>query len=134
MTARFSQDELDPGDGPLDGLQLDRLRRLAVASGDPAYLGGIVNQYLDQAASQLAQLRAAAARRDAPALKAVAHSLRGTSATVGARQVASACGAVEEGAARGDGAQAEAVEGVARELERATVALRSAAEPLAEPP
>lgn len=128
MTAQSPQDQPDLGDGPLDGLQFDRLRRLAATSGDPAFLGGIVNQYLNQAASQLAELRAAAARCDAPALKAVAHGLKGTSATLGARRVASACGALEEGAPWSEGAQAEAVEGVARELERATVALRSAAE------
>ena len=74
------------GDGVLDGAQFEGLRELAAACDDPGFLGGLVDRYLEQSGSQLGELREAAARADAPAVRELAHSLRGTSATMGARR------------------------------------------------
>ena len=117
------------GDGVLDAAQFDGLRRLAAASGDTDFLRSIVDQFVDQAASQLAELRDAAARADAPALKVLAHSLKGSSANMGASRVAAACAALEEAAALGQAAEPGGLEPLAAELERATVALRCQAPP-----
>ncbi|MFN2506601.1 MAG: Hpt domain-containing protein [Acidimicrobiales bacterium] len=113
----------------MDVAQFDLLRGVAAASGGPSFLRDLVNQYLDQAESELAGLRNAAERADAPALEALAHGLKGSSATIGASRMASACAALGEPAARGDVAEAAELERLADELQRATAALRSATEP-----
>ena len=117
------------GDGVLNAAQFDGLRRLAAASRDTHFLRSLVDQYVDQAACQLAELRDAAERADAPALKALAHALKGTSATMGASRVAAACAALEEAAALGQAAERGGLEPLAAELERATAALRGQAPP-----
>jgi CheY-like chemotaxis protein len=113
------------GEGVLDVAQVQELRELAVATGEPTFFRELVDQYLDQAASQLTELREAAARRDATALKAVAHSLRGASATVGATEVASVCVALEEAAARGEVAGADRLASIDLAVGRATAALKA---------
>lgn len=110
------------GDGVLDGAQFEGLRELAAVCGDPGFLGGLVDRYLEQSGSQLGELREAAAREDAPALRELAHGLRGASATMGARGVASACAGLEKAAAQGRVAGAQDLARVAAELERATAA------------
>ena len=112
-------------DGALDMDQLDCLRQLAAASGDPTFLQGLVDRYLDGAASRLAELRDGARRGDAPAQEEAAHGLKGTSATMSASALASLCAALEEAAAQGQVAGPEALERVSAELARATAALRS---------
>ncbi len=107
----------------LDAAQFDGLRQLAAASGDPGFLRSIVDQFLDQAALQLAALRDAAGRGDATVLKEVAHDLKGSSATMSASPVASACAALEEAAARGEVAGPEALDNLGVEVQRAMAAL-----------
>jgi len=115
-----------PGfDDVLDAAQVDGLRQLAAASGDPSFLQSFVERYAHQAESQVAELRQAAARGDATLVKELAHGLKGTSATMGARGVASACEAVESAAARGEVTAPEGLDRVARELGRAESALRA---------
>jgi HPt (histidine-containing phosphotransfer) domain-containing protein len=113
----------DPADEVLDAVQFDGLRRLAAASGDPSFLRNLVDNYLDSAGCQLAELRQAAALDDVPAMLAAAHGLRGTSATIGAAGVATACQALENSAVRGEVAHAGGLDRVAGELKRATTAL-----------
>jgi len=119
----------DPADRVLDAAQFDGLRRLAAASGDPGFLTNLVGDYLEEAESQLAELRQAATCSDVPALLAAAHGLRGTSATIGAVGVATACQALESSAGRGEVAGAEELDRVAGELRRATTALHLGAGP-----
>ena len=113
----------DDGDGVLDVAQFDGLRRLGAASGDPGFLRSIVDQYLDQAALQLGALRDAAGGGDTAAIKDVAHGLKGSSATMSATRVASACAALEEAAARGEVAGPDELDNLAVEVQRATAAL-----------
>ncbi len=110
-------------DEVLDAVQFDGLRRLAAASGDPSFLRTLVDNYIDDAESQIEELRQAAARGDAPALLAVAHGLRGTSATIGAAGVATACQSLENSAVRGEIDGAGGLDRVAGELRRAKKAL-----------
>jgi len=112
-------------DDVLDGAQVDGLRQLAAASGDPSFLQSFVERYAEQAECQVAELRQAAARGDATLVGELAHGLKGTSATMGARSVASACEAVESAAARGEVTQPEDLDRLARDLDRAEWALRT---------
>ncbi len=109
----------------LDAAQVQDLRELAAATGDPDFFRDLVDQYLDQAASQLAELQEAATQRDTSVLKAVAHSLKGASATIGATEVASACVALEEAAARGDVAVADRLASIDLAVGRARAALQA---------
>ncbi len=109
----------------LDMGQLDGLRELAEDSGDPDFLARFVDRYLEDAEAQLIQLQQAAARGDAPAVVEVAHALKGSSATMGAVAMASACAHVESTARLGELAGPESMDRVSVELDRAGVALRA---------
>ena len=60
------------------------LRELAVATGQPAFLRDLVNQFLVQIPALLAQLRGSAQRGDMTAVWNAAHGLKGSSGTLGA--------------------------------------------------
>lgn len=111
----------------LDGEQLESLRELAAATGDPAFLRGLVDRYLDGAARRLAELQAAARRGDAAALEEAAHGLRGSSASMSAAALASVCAEIEATAGRGEAVDRALVQRVATELQRAAAALRACA-------
>ena len=55
----------------------------------------LIDQYLEEATSQMAALKDAVERRDAPALRLATHGLKGTSGTVGANGMAAICGELE---------------------------------------
>jgi len=124
-------DPVDPGesgagsDDVLDATQIDGLCQLAAASGDPSFLQSFVERYAQQAEARVAELRQAAARGAATLVGELAHGLKGTSATMGAQGVASACEAVENAAGRGELTGPEGLDRVARELVRAESALRA---------
>ncbi len=113
--------------GVVDLEQFDGLRQLAAASEDPAFLRSLVDRYLEQARSQLARMEEAARHGDAEALGEAAHGLKGTSATMGAIGVASACAALEAAVARAEAAGVEELGLVSAEIERAATALRARA-------
>lgn len=92
-----------------------------------AFLRNIVEEYLESAASQLIELRAATERRDSATAKAALHGLKGASATMGATGVAAACAALEKAFGRGDMADMKELPGLAAELARAAPALRERA-------
>jgi len=116
----------DREDGVLDVAQLTGLRELADASGDPCFLRTLVEEYLDEAQAQVAQLQEASARGDLPAARRLAHGLNGTSATMGASGVSSAACCIERAAAAGEPAETPSLDKLATELQRATTALRMA--------
>jgi PAS domain S-box-containing protein len=51
----------------------------------------LIDEYLEEAATRIAALKTAVARGDAPAVKTAAHSLKGSSSTVGAKKLATIC-------------------------------------------
>ncbi|MFN2506603.1 MAG: response regulator [Acidimicrobiales bacterium] len=127
LGGRAARQRETSGTGPdadvLDATQLDSLRRLGDASGDPSFLRNLVDEYLAKAWSELVELREADARGDTPALLAVAHGLKGASATMGACGVATACESLESSARRGEMPGPRGLDRVATELEKATTAL-----------
>ena len=113
------------GGEALDATQMETLRELADSTGDPAFLRVLIDNYLETAASQLAELRAAAAHGDPTTMEAVAHSLKGASATVGATEVASACAALEVSAATGRSTGPDELQPIALAVDRVVEALHA---------
>src|SRR3989442_12959277 len=76
---------------------LDRgvLGELREDLGDAALLRQVIAAFLERVPSMLAELRDAAARGDTPAVLAVAHTMKGTSATLGARALSERCAEIE---------------------------------------
>jgi HPt (histidine-containing phosphotransfer) domain-containing protein len=84
----------------------------------------LIDQFLRDAASQVEMLKDAARRADAPGLEATAHSLRGSSMTMGARRLGGLCAQVEGNAAgKPDGVVAEVL---LAELDREFTRVRDA--------
>jgi len=112
-------------DDVLDVQQLDELRELAEEIGDPAFLVRLIDQYLEDAASRMAELQEATDRRDAPALVAAAHALKGGSATMGAKGVAALCADLEVAGRRGELPGPDDLARVSAELQLAAAALQA---------
>lgn len=89
--------------GPLDPMIVASLHDLG--RGSEAAIAGIrdlVTTFLDDSGSRLADLRVAVRDGDVAGVERLAHSLVGSSANLGARQVAEGCREVEERAMAGD--------------------------------
>jgi HPt (histidine-containing phosphotransfer) domain-containing protein len=84
------------GDGTAPGLVFDRgaLDGLREDLGAAA-LRDVIETFLAKMPSALAALRDAAARADAGAIRQAAHSIKGTSAMLGARTLAEHCAEIE---------------------------------------
>lgn len=67
----------------------------------PPFAMLLIDQYVDEATSQLEMLKDAKMRHDARVLKATAHSLKGSSATIGAKRLAALCADMERRSAAG---------------------------------
>jgi HPt (histidine-containing phosphotransfer) domain-containing protein len=77
---------------PVDPRVFGRLRAL---EGDaPGVLREIVDLYLSDTPARVESMRAAAARRDADTLAAIAHGLKGSSGYIGAREIELLCGEI----------------------------------------
>ena len=98
--ARYAASMKTPSttDGALESLLdltlLDTLQRQIGAK-----LAPIIHTYHEDAGRTMATLLAAVSRRDAPAIRAGAHRLNGGSAALGLTRLATACAALEAGAA-----------------------------------
>jgi HPt (histidine-containing phosphotransfer) domain-containing protein len=74
----------------------------ASVGGDAAFLAELIDEFLADVPSQLASLREAAASGDAPLAQRSAHTVKGTSRTFGATDLASHCQHAEAAAGAGD--------------------------------
>ncbi|MGE5231146.1 MAG: response regulator, partial [Deltaproteobacteria bacterium] len=101
-----------PGESALPALDLAPLKE-AVGS-DPANLRRYLDLFASSTAELLAQVRPAIANRDAATAGRLAHSLKGTCGTVGARQMALLAGALEAAVGRADW---QGADGLGRDLE-----------------
>jgi HPt (histidine-containing phosphotransfer) domain-containing protein len=119
-------DDADRGDErvepTLDVAALGTFRELDAASGGD-FAGELIDEFLREAVTQVAQLREAAGRGDASAARAAAHRLKGSALTMGARRLAALCDRAEQrDHAREDGTSAIAA-AIETELDRVRAAL-----------
>jgi HPt (histidine-containing phosphotransfer) domain-containing protein len=112
----------EAADGVLDRQTLEAL--FESVGGDPEFLAELIDTYVADAPVQVASLRAALAAGDAEALIRPAHTLKSSSASLGAAGLAEQCRQLEQAARAGvpDGA-ANAVEAIAAEVDRVATAL-----------
>ena len=98
----------DPAEQTFDRSVLEVYRE-AGAPGSHDFTLMLIDQFIAEAASLVDKLRDAQLRQDAKVLKATAHSLKGSSMTMGARRLAALCAQIEvrnaPNAGGGDGAQ-----------------------------
>ena len=112
-------------EGPTDDLRVRTDLKLL----GPKVLGEIIDKFLDNAEQQEAQIRAALERSDVEALKNAAHSLKGSSATVGAARMADICKELELTARQGSLEDADSrLRRLASELDRVRRFFRRQAE------
>ena len=65
-------------------------------AGAPDFTRRLIDQFINEACARVRILKEAAGRADAPALKATAHSLKGSSMIMGATRLAALCAQVED--------------------------------------
>lgn len=99
--------------------------RQADSAGSSVFVRALIDQFLDEAASQIASLGEAARRADGDALKAIAHGLKGSAITMGTSKLAALCGQMEHHAARraGGGVVAVLMADIEKELIHVQAAL-----------
>jgi HPt (histidine-containing phosphotransfer) domain-containing protein len=97
---------------------------LAMVDGDRAFLGELIATYREDGARRIEEMRESLDSGDAPQLQRAAHTLKSSSATVGALGLADRCRAVEHAARDGrlDGL-AVLVEAIASDFEGVVAAL-----------
>jgi two-component system sensor histidine kinase/response regulator len=110
----------------IDHAVIDAL--LEATGGDRSFLAELVDAYLADAPGQLAAMRAAVASGSAAELVRPVHTLKSSSASLGAVGLAERCRALEAQARTGslDGA-ADGVEAIAGDLEAVTAELSALA-------
>jgi HPt (histidine-containing phosphotransfer) domain-containing protein len=108
-------------DVPVD---MDRL--MDFTDGNPDSLRELVTLYLTQTAAQLEQLAAVKEAADAPAIRRLAHSCAGASATCGIRRMVPLLRDLERQSAEGQLSNApQLCEEIAREFERVRIFLEA---------
>ncbi len=108
--------------GALDLVVLDHLR--TTWSSDPDFLAELVRTYFRDADQLLADMRLAAAAGDPPRLRLAAHSMKSSSAVLGAQSLAAYCQRLERQAKAGSVAGAAGqIEQISGEYRRARQAL-----------
>jgi CheY-like chemotaxis protein/HPt (histidine-containing phosphotransfer) domain-containing protein len=93
--ALLSSPAAEAADSPLDAGLLNNIRALQRPDA-PSLLGKIIGLYLDNSLSSLQTLREAAAQGNAVVLMEAAHSLKSSSANLGATQLAALCKELEQ--------------------------------------
>ena len=119
----------------MDAMERDIIEALqGLADGcEAGFMDELIDLFLSEAPMQLEGVRAALARGDAAALREWSHSLKGSSAGLGAKQFSQLCGCIEHQAREGRLAEApRAVERLEAEFQRLEKALRRAGSCLTE--
>jgi signal transduction histidine kinase/CheY-like chemotaxis protein/HPt (histidine-containing phosphotransfer) domain-containing protein len=111
--------------GVIDGKVLDSLRRLG-RNGRPDILRRVIRLYLDSAPGLIAELENAAASADLELLTRASHSLKSSSAYVGALALSRRCGALETMARQGEVTESGGLIGAILDDYRAAAAALSA--------
>jgi HPt (histidine-containing phosphotransfer) domain-containing protein len=79
----------------LDAATLDRLRGLALVSRDTRLLTRLMGLFVQDTDVRLVAMRAAVERREDSAVRAIAHTVRGAAATLGAVEMVELCSQLE---------------------------------------
>lgn len=112
----------DAADGVLDGPTLEAL--FESVGDNSEFLAELIDTYVADAPAQVASLRAALEAGDVEALVRPAHTLKSSSASLGALGLAEQCRQLEHAARDGSlGGAADAVEAIAAEVDRVATAL-----------
>jgi HPt (histidine-containing phosphotransfer) domain-containing protein len=115
----------------LDRSRIDEIVELEAADDAPGLLRELVDTFVQTSAAELAGMRAAVDTADADALRRAAHSLKGSSASLGAVAVQRRAQEVEAWARAGRTTGCESLIGsLDEEVARAVVALRTYVESL----
>jgi HPt (histidine-containing phosphotransfer) domain-containing protein len=85
-----------PDESAIDASVFTDFRAIGAGDAGSDFVTKIIDQYLEEATSQVAVLKNAVERGDAPALRLATHGLRGTSGTVGANRMAAICADLEK--------------------------------------
>jgi HPt (histidine-containing phosphotransfer) domain-containing protein len=113
-------------DESLDPAALAEL--LEAVGGDRAFLVELIETYLGDSPTLIAELRAGLASGDAAVVRRAAHTLKSTSASVGATRLATICREIEAAAAADDlGELGPRADRAATEYEAVAAALRAVA-------
>lgn len=113
----------EAADGPgdtRDAVDMSVLTALegAQAEGEPDIVVELMELYLEDAAGKLAAMRGRSAEKDCKPLARLAHSLRGSSASLGARRAAALCDELERIAESEPDGGAMLLDGLELELAR----------------
>jgi CheY-like chemotaxis protein len=102
------QDETPAQASMLDSSRLDEIRSL-MTDDESDFLTNIVEQFIKDTGKLIQEMKAAVRASDAPALKVAAHTLKSSSASLGATDLSSLCKQVQTIAAEGSVEPAEFV-------------------------
>ncbi len=102
VSARATAAPGEAADETLDRRVIAQFREVDTP-GTPDFSLMLIDEFIKETASQLERLGDARQRQDVRALKAIAHSLKGSSMTMGARRLATLCTQVETHADRHPG-------------------------------
>jgi histidine phosphotransfer protein HptB len=108
----------DPAAGHGDAVDEKALAALAEMTGDAALVTELIDVYLTDTAERVAAMREAATRGDTRAVRRLAHTLRGSSATIGARELAMLGARVEQTFTAGSADARTLLEAVVVEFDR----------------
>ena len=98
MAQTMFESRVIPGTPAIDPEAIEQLRFLEDED-QPNVVAELVGLFIEHTPPKLAQLSEAIASSDLPALKLAAHSLKGSSANVGARGMQQLCDQLEHGPA-----------------------------------
>jgi two-component system sensor histidine kinase/response regulator len=90
-----TEQHMESAASPIDQSVLDVIRDMEDED-DPDMLNEIIGLYLDKSAELLQSLQAAIANKDAESMRVAAHTLKSSSANVGARALSDLCRELEE--------------------------------------
>jgi HPt (histidine-containing phosphotransfer) domain-containing protein len=118
-----NDESVDVGDA-LDKTTIDYLRSLRRGDG-PSVLERAIDMYLDNAPAALEELRRSIAGGDASAVWRIAHGLKSSSASLGAKQLAQHMGEMEGRARQNDLVEADSrFVSIEAEFKKVSMALR----------
>jgi HPt (histidine-containing phosphotransfer) domain-containing protein len=111
-------------DNAADAVDETALASLLDSTGDAALVQELIDVYLTDTAERVVKIRQAAARGDITTVRRVAHTLRGSSATIGARDLAALGHRVEHTFTAESADGTALLERLAAEFERVRESLR----------